>query len=104
MSLLASVSIPETQGLKSERTGIRIGAALTWAQLIKSNLPPAFDALKKAGRQVGSVQIQNAATVVGNLCNASPAADDTCTFGAECRGRAAQRDAWATSGSIDGIC
>ena len=39
------------------------------------NLPPAFDALKKAGRQVGSVQIQNAATVVGNLCNASPAAD-----------------------------
>ena len=73
--LVSLMSIPETQGLKSERTGIRIGAALTWAQLIKSNLPPAFDALKKAGRQVGSVQIQNAATVVGNLCNASPAAD-----------------------------
>ena len=73
--LVSLMSVPEIQGLKSERTGIRMGAALTWTQLIKSDLPPAFDALKTAGRQVGSLQIQNAATVVGNLCNASPAAD-----------------------------
>ena len=73
--LVNLMSVPEIQGLKSERTGIRMGAALTWTQLIKSDLPPAFDALKTAGRQVGSLQIQNAATVVGNLCNASPAAD-----------------------------
>ena len=38
-------------------------------------LPPAFDALKQAAREVGSVQIQNVGTVAGNLCNASPAAD-----------------------------
>ena len=32
-------------------------------------------ALKPAAREVGGVQIQNAGTVAGNLCNASPAAD-----------------------------
>jgi CO/xanthine dehydrogenase FAD-binding subunit len=31
--------------------------------------------LKAAAREVGSLQIQNAGTIAGNLCNASPAAD-----------------------------
>ena len=35
----------------------------------------AFDGLKLAAREIGSVQIQNAGTVAGNFCNASPAAD-----------------------------
>jgi CO/xanthine dehydrogenase FAD-binding subunit len=34
-----------------------------------------FDGLKLAAREIGGVQIQNAGTVAGNLCNASPAAD-----------------------------
>jgi len=55
--------------------GYRIGAAVTWTQLVNADLPPAFDALKQAAREVGSVQIQNAGTLAGNLCNASPAAD-----------------------------
>lgn len=54
---------------------VRIGAAATWTDVIKADLPPAFDALKQAAREVGSVQIQNAGTVAGNICNASPAAD-----------------------------
>ncbi len=54
---------------------IRIGAAVTWSDVVKADLPPAFDALKQAAREVGSLQIQNAGTVVGNICNASPAAD-----------------------------
>ena len=52
-----------------------IGARATWSEVINADLPPAFDALKLAAREIGSIQIQNRATVVGNLCNASPAAD-----------------------------
>ncbi|TPK95436.1 xanthine dehydrogenase family protein subunit M [Mesorhizobium sp. B2-4-12] len=52
-----------------------IGARTTWTDIIRHPLPPAFDALKQAAREVGSPQIQNVASVAGNLCNASPAAD-----------------------------
>ncbi|ESZ27210.1 xanthine dehydrogenase family protein subunit M [Mesorhizobium sp. L2C084A000] len=52
-----------------------IGARTTWTDIVRHPLPPAFDALKQAAREVGSVQIQNVASVAGNVCNASPAAD-----------------------------
>ena len=47
----------------------------TWTDLIETPLPPAFDGLKQAATQVGGRQIQNAGTLAGNVCNASPAAD-----------------------------
>ncbi|MDA1100083.1 MAG: FAD binding domain-containing protein [Proteobacteria bacterium] len=53
----------------------RIGAMATWRDLMDADLPPCFDGLKAAARQVGGPQIQNTATIAGNLCNASPAAD-----------------------------
>ena len=53
----------------------RIGALVTWRDLIDRPLPPAFDGLKLAAREIGGRQIQNTATLCGNLCNASPAAD-----------------------------
>jgi CO/xanthine dehydrogenase FAD-binding subunit len=55
----------------------RIPALATWTDVIEAKLPPVFDGLKLAAREVGGVQIQNAGTVCGNLCNASPAADGT---------------------------
>lgn len=63
------------QGISEDRNGWRIGANVTWAELLKTPLLPAFDGLKSAGRELGSLQIQSSATLVGNLCNASPAAD-----------------------------
>jgi CO/xanthine dehydrogenase FAD-binding subunit len=61
--------------IERSAAGVRIGAGVTWTDVIRADLPPAFDGLKAAAREVGSVQIQNRATVAGNLCNASPAAD-----------------------------
>lgn len=52
-----------------------IGAGATWTDLIRADLPDWFRAMKQAAREVGGVQIQNAGTIVGNVCNASPAAD-----------------------------
>ena len=53
----------------------RIGALTTWTDVIEADLPAGFAGLKAAAAEVGGVQIQNVASVVGNLCNASPAAD-----------------------------
>ncbi len=63
------------RGFVEEATHWSIGARTTWTDIIHQPLPAAFDALKQAAREVGSPQIQNVASVAGNLCNASPAAD-----------------------------
>jgi CO/xanthine dehydrogenase FAD-binding subunit len=63
------------RGISETGTGWRIGALTTWTELIEAPLPPLFDALKQAAREVGGAQIQNRGTIAGNLCNASPAAD-----------------------------
>lgn len=55
--------------------GWRIGASTTWSDIVRADLPAAFDGLKAAAREVGALQIQNAGTIAGNICNASPAAD-----------------------------
>ncbi|MCR4265487.1 xanthine dehydrogenase family protein subunit M [Nitratireductor sp. ZSWI3] len=63
------------EGIAETDAHILIGARTSWSTVIRTPLPPAFDMLKEAAREVGSVQIQNTGTVAGNLCNASPAAD-----------------------------
>ena len=68
-------ALDELRDIRREGGQVRIGAGVTWSDVISADLPAAFDVLKLAAREVGSVQIQNRATVVGNLCNASPAAD-----------------------------
>jgi CO/xanthine dehydrogenase FAD-binding subunit len=73
--VLDITAIAALTGIRSASSHLRIGARTSWTEIAKAKLPPAFDGLKAAAREVGSVQIQNAGTVGGNLCNASPAAD-----------------------------
>jgi CO/xanthine dehydrogenase FAD-binding subunit len=73
--LLDVTAVAELRGIRRTASGWSIGAATTWTDLLRADLPARFDALKQAAREIGGVQIQNAATVAGNLCNASPAAD-----------------------------
>lgn len=55
---------------------IRLGAAVTHNQVAKSKLiQEKASVLARAARSVGSLQIRNTATVVGNVVNAQPAAD-----------------------------
>src|SRR5215213_7153661 len=63
------------RGIAAGPAGWRLGATTTWSELLEADLPPLFDGLKQAAREVGGRQIQNAGTLAGNLCNASPAAD-----------------------------
>ncbi|WP_025820548.1 FAD binding domain-containing protein [Shewanella marina] len=52
---------------------LRIGAAVTLAQLIAHPLIP--DLLKQSAAKIAAPALRNRATLVGNVCNASPAAD-----------------------------
>jgi len=67
--------LAEIRGIQFNAEHIIFGARTTWSEVLAAPLPRGFDGLKAAAREVGSVQIQNAATIAGNLCNASPAAD-----------------------------
>lgn len=73
--LLDLSAIGELQGLAEEAGHLRIGALVTWSALRTAALPPGFAALQEAAGRVGGLQVQNRATLLGNLCNASPAAD-----------------------------
>jgi CO/xanthine dehydrogenase FAD-binding subunit len=68
-------SLAGLRGIVDTGDQVRIGAATTWSDIVAADLPAWFAGLKLAAREVGGMQIQNAGTVAGNLCNASPAAD-----------------------------
>ncbi len=68
--------IPAMRTIKTEAGGFRIGAAVSGAELGEHKaLNKAWPGVVEAARLIGSTQVQGRATMVGNLCNASPAAD-----------------------------
>jgi CO/xanthine dehydrogenase FAD-binding subunit len=68
-------ALAELKGIRFANGYIDIGGRTTWSEIVSASLPRGFDGLKAAAREIGGVQIQNQATVAGNICNASPAAD-----------------------------
>lgn len=73
--ILDIAGIATLRGISETEAGWRLGATTSWSELIEAPLPPLFDGLKQAAREVGGRQIQNGGTIAGNICNASPAAD-----------------------------
>ena len=68
--------IPATQSITKTASGFRIGAAVPGVVLGESAaLKKAWPGVVEAANLIGSDQIQGRCTMVGNLCNASPAAD-----------------------------
>lgn len=59
-------------------TGLTVGAAVNMNRLIESpEVNQHFPLLAEAAHSVASYQLRTRATVVGNICNASPAGDTT---------------------------
>jgi carbon-monoxide dehydrogenase medium subunit len=68
--------IPETRAVTEEKGGWRIGAAVTGAELKEHpRLKKVWPGVIEAANLIGSTQVQGRATLGGNLCNGSPAAD-----------------------------
>jgi carbon-monoxide dehydrogenase medium subunit len=65
-----------SRDIRIEDGWLRIGARTTMTDLLRDErIRRDYAALAEAAAYVGSVQIRNRATLAGNICNASPAAD-----------------------------
>jgi aerobic carbon-monoxide dehydrogenase medium subunit len=68
--------IPALRTVTAKSGAFRIGAAVAGAELGENKaLRKAWPGVVEAANLIGSHQIQSRATIAGNLCNASPAAD-----------------------------
>lgn len=82
-------NIPELRAITSSKGAIRVGAAVSGAELGEhADVSKAWPGVVEATELIGSTQIQGRASLGGNLCNASPAADTVPALvaaGAVCR-------------------
>jgi carbon-monoxide dehydrogenase medium subunit len=69
-------AIPEMMSVSSDNGGFRIGAAVPCMALVEhAEFPSACPGVTDAVKLIGSIQVKGRASVGGNVCNASPAAD-----------------------------
>jgi CO/xanthine dehydrogenase FAD-binding subunit len=73
--LLNLNEVSELRGWSRENGTLRLGAGLTYTEVVGTHLGGLLPALAEASRTVGSPQIRNRGTVGGNLGTASPAGD-----------------------------
>jgi CO/xanthine dehydrogenase FAD-binding subunit len=74
-SVVCTRAVPELRGWDADGEEIRIGAGVTYRELLDPPLAQLVPALAHAARTVGSPPIRNAGTIGGNLATASPAGD-----------------------------
>lgn len=68
--------IPDLRGIRRENGGYRIGASVTGMELISDKgFAAAWPGIVDGVKLIGSIQVKGRATLAGNLCNGSPAAD-----------------------------
>lgn len=68
--------IPDVSVLELRADHLLLGAAVSCASISeRDDIRSAFPGLSEAAELIGSTQIQGRATIGGNLCNGSPAAD-----------------------------
>ncbi|MCC6775913.1 MAG: xanthine dehydrogenase family protein subunit M [Hyphomicrobiales bacterium] len=68
--------IAEMRRIEPEAGGFRVGAAVTGMQIMDhAALCKAWPGVVDGVKLIGSIQVKGRATMGGNLCNASPAAD-----------------------------
>ena len=69
-------AIPGIRSITPEAGGFRIGAAVSGAELGEHDaLCAMYPGVTEAAQLIGSKQVQGRCSMVGNLCNASPAGD-----------------------------
>ncbi len=69
-------AIPELSGIKMQGNELRIGALVTFSEIIHSaEIKKHFPVLVEAAETVASVGVRNRATLVGNICSAVPSLD-----------------------------
>ena len=87
-SVISLAQIPGLDGIMyDENTGLSIGGMTKMRSIEQSSIiRNRYTALAEGASEVGSIQIRNLATLGGNICNASPAADTVAAllvFGAQ---------------------
>lgn len=67
--------LPELQGIELREDGALVGAAVTHAQLLRSEVTERLPILRLALSTIGAPAIREMGTLAGNVANASPAGD-----------------------------